>query len=114
MIHVCETCGAQFEPRHGGGNARWCPACRRAGYLANQRKYNRARSAELVAWRMSEAYACAGIGRNGCDLYESHAEQLPKAKSRPDWCSPARWRIELRRRARSEYYECCASERSLA
>jgi hypothetical protein len=36
---------------------------------------------------------------------EPSAEMIMKAKVKPVWCSDVRWRIELKRRERKEYYD---------
>lgn len=117
-LFVCRLCGRHFTPKCGN-NAKWCPECRPAAYRELQREAHRRacrkRLAETSKLRLGEAYACAGIARNGGSLESIHAAELRSARTRPGWCSAARWRIELRRRVDAAYYrDCGADERRLA
>ena len=86
MRAVCANCGREFEAR-----TRRVLFCRRACRLAARNAEAADLAAAVVRWADPPGDAA-----------------LARARSRPEWCSPARWRMELARRRDPE---ACAAAR---
>jgi hypothetical protein len=98
---TCRKCGTQFqEPMHRGPGNHLCPECRKP--LNPARESARHESTAAAKRRAEDSASVTGI-----EAYHirNYTEAIMAAKKKPEWCSDARWRIELSRRADSERFE---------
>ena len=110
----CRRCGKPFvsiNTTGRAGRAAYCPECRDEIYSERARR----RREYMKKWELQHRPSkklCREKGLpaavNCRTAYDQISDDLiMSAKSQPKGCSDVRWRIELRRRARSEYYQCC-------
>lgn len=110
----CRRCGKPFvsiNTTGRAGRAAYCPECRDEIYSERARR----RREYMKKWELQHRppkKLCRMKGLptpTSCrTAYDQISDDLiMSAKSQPKGCSDVRWRIELRRRARSEYYQCC-------
>ena len=91
---VCPECGATFE------STRCKVYCSKKCQKKCQKKRSRRRAAPRKR----------GIRDFGATIRATKPvtqEELMRARKKPGNCSALRWRIELRRRARDEYFRVC-------
>ena len=93
----CPECGSEFAPK-ATNQVYCCEACYKQNHLKT--KLAAAKAKRRTAAENRKAHEVA-IG-NPCRF-----DDLTRATTKPKNCSAIRWRIELRRRARAEYYKEC-------
>lgn len=92
---ICAYCGREFEydtAGHRGGMRKCC-----SKECAAKRKKQQGRIA-MAKYRKRTGDACGRI---------ISTDGLQSAETKPDRTSDARWRCELRRREKPDYYACC-------
>ena len=90
---ICPTCGAEFVPHNPKG--KYCSAkCARA---AEKRRW----------WLRCHCRDLHEFDKAMSTSRPVSLEEIRRAKTKPANTSDVRWRIELRRRAKAEYFDVC-------